>query len=68
MPEFGRYDFVANGALRGIGDIQSPTKQKATKIDSVFIVFHLNDKSKAICIQPFITNFKLTVEAGSTQT
>jgi hypothetical protein len=49
------------------GDIQSTTKQNATKIDSVFIKFHQNDKSKAICIQPFITNFKLTVEDGGVQ-
>jgi hypothetical protein len=31
-------------------------------VDSAFIIFHQNYKSKAIYIPPFIDNFKLTVE------
>jgi hypothetical protein len=58
MQEFGGYYFVKHDAFRDDVDIQSTTKQNATKIDSVFITFHPNDKSKAICIQSFITNFK----------
>jgi hypothetical protein len=68
MREFGGYDFVNNGALRDDDDIQSTTKQKTIKIDSVFITFHPNDKSKAICVQPFIKNFKLTAENAGAQT
>jgi hypothetical protein len=68
MREFGGYDFVNNAALRDDEDIQSNTKQKATHIDSVFITFHPNDKSKAICLQTFIKNFKLTAEDAGAQT
>jgi hypothetical protein len=50
MREFGSYDFVNGNLFRYDGDIQSTTKQKPTKIDSAFITFHPNDKSKAICI------------------
>jgi hypothetical protein len=62
MREFGGYDFASGNTLRYDGNIQSTPKQKATKIDSVFITFHPNDKSNAICIQHFIDNFKLTAE------
>jgi hypothetical protein len=68
MREFGRYDFINNDALRDDGCIQSTTMQKATNIDSVFITFHPNDKIKAICVQPFIKNFKLTAEDADAQT
>jgi hypothetical protein len=54
MREFGGYDFVKHSVFRDEGDIQSTTEQKITKIDSVFINFHSNDKSKTICIQPFM--------------
>jgi hypothetical protein len=57
--EFWEHDFVNENALRDDRNIQSTTKKKAIKIDSVFITFHANDKSKAICIQYFIDNFKL---------
>jgi hypothetical protein len=67
MPESGRFDFVINGTLRDDGYIQSTTSQKATNIESVFIFFHLNYKSKVICIQSFITNFNLTAEGTSVQ-
>jgi hypothetical protein len=60
MWELGLYDFVNNNEFKGDETIQSTTKQKATKIDSVFIIFHPNDKSKTICIQSFISNFKRT--------
>jgi hypothetical protein len=62
MHEFGGYDFVKGNALKFGGDIQSTTIQKSTKFDFIFITFHPNDKSKAICVQPFIDNFKLTAE------
>jgi hypothetical protein len=68
MCEFRDYDFVNNAHLRDYGDIQSTTKQKAAHIDSVFITFHTNDKSKAICVQPFIKNFIQTAEDAGTQT
>jgi hypothetical protein len=45
---FGGYDFANHNALRDGGGIKSIAKQKAPKIDSVFITFHPNDKSKAI--------------------
>jgi hypothetical protein len=61
------YDFLNNGALRDDEDIESTTKRKAQKIDSVFIIFRLNDKRKIICIQPFITDFKLTAEHAGVQ-
>jgi hypothetical protein len=38
------------------------------KTDSVFITFHPNDKSKAICIRPFISNFRQTAEDPDAQT
>jgi hypothetical protein len=44
------------------GSTNSVTKQSASKIDSLFITFHANRKAKAIFIQPFIQNCKLTVE------
>jgi hypothetical protein len=62
MREFEEYDFVNENALRDDRNIQSTIKQKATKIDFVFITFHANDKSKVICIQYFIDNFKLARE------
>jgi hypothetical protein len=68
MREFRGYDFVNNGVFRDDNDIHSATKQKATTIDSVFITFHLNDKSKAICGHPFIKNFTLTAEDAGAQT
>jgi hypothetical protein len=54
-------------ALMNDRKTQSTTKKKVTKIDSVFITFHRNDKSKAICIQSFIGNFRLTAEGASPQ-
>jgi hypothetical protein len=53
---------VKTNPLRDDGDIQFTTKQKDTKINSVFITFHPNDKSKTIFIQPLITNFELIAE------
>jgi hypothetical protein len=67
MRQFQGYDFVNDNALTDDEDIQSTTKQKATKIDSVFIIFHPNDKSKVICIKPLISNFKLTAEGADAQ-
>jgi hypothetical protein len=42
--------------------LTSVTKQSASKIVSLFITFHTDRKAKADCIQPFIENFKITVE------
>jgi hypothetical protein len=50
------------------GDIASVTKQAANKIDSLFITFHYHQMAKAVCIQPFIENFKLTVEEAGNNT
>jgi hypothetical protein len=66
MIKFGEYGFVNGNALRDGGDIQSTAKQKAPKIDFVFITFHPNDKNKATCVQSFIDNFKLTAEDAGT--
>jgi hypothetical protein len=68
MREFDDYDFANLKALRDHWDIQSTTKQKANKIDFVFVSFYANDKSKAICIQRYIKNFKLTAENAGAQT
>jgi hypothetical protein len=46
--------------------MQSTTNQKATKIGSAFITFHPNGKSKAICSQSCIDNFKRAVEDAGT--
>jgi hypothetical protein len=62
LDEFWGFDFVNGNTLRNDGDTQSITKEKATKIDSVFITFHPNDKSRVICTQLFIENFKPTAE------
>jgi hypothetical protein len=53
---------VNGNAYSDDGNIQSATKQKSTKIYFVFISFQPNDKGKAICVQPFIKEFKLTAE------
>jgi hypothetical protein len=42
--------------------MSSVTKQAARKIDSLFITFHPTRHSQEICFQPYIKNFKLTVE------
>jgi hypothetical protein len=34
------------------GDISSVTKQAASKIDSLFIIFHYHRVAKAVCVQP----------------
>jgi hypothetical protein len=57
MQELGGYDFVYRNALRDGRDLESTTKQKVTKIDYAIITFFPNDKSKALCIYPFIDNF-----------
>jgi hypothetical protein len=62
MREFRRHNFGKENALRNGRNIQSTTKKKDTKIDSIFIAFHTNDKSKAICIQLFIGDFNLAAE------
>jgi hypothetical protein len=49
-------------------EISSATKQAASKIDSFFITFHPTRSAKAICIQPYNTNFKLTVEEAGNNT
>jgi hypothetical protein len=59
MDQFEGYDFVNSNQLIDEEDIQSRTKQNATKIDSIFISFHSNDKNKAFCIRPFIDNLNL---------
>jgi hypothetical protein len=46
--EFDGYNVVNGNPNREEGDIQSITKREVTKIDSVFITFHQNDKSKVI--------------------
>jgi hypothetical protein len=38
-------------------DFASTTKQKAQKIDSVFITFNPDEVSKTICVQPDIEKF-----------
>jgi hypothetical protein len=38
--------------------ISSVTKQTASKIDSLFITFHPSRSAKAICVPPYIKNFK----------
>jgi hypothetical protein len=48
--------------------ISSVTKQAASKIDSLFITFHPSRSAKAICVQPYIKNFKLTVEEAGNNT
>jgi hypothetical protein len=50
------------------GNISSVTKQAARKIDSLFITFHNHSSAKAVCIQSFIENFKLTVEEAGNNT
>jgi hypothetical protein len=50
------------------GDIVSVTKQATRKIDSLFITFHYHRSAKAICIQPYITNFKITIEEAGNNT
>jgi hypothetical protein len=47
-------------ALGGV--IESVTKQAASKIDSLFITFHYHRAAKVVCVQPYIKNFKITVE------
>jgi hypothetical protein len=42
--------------------IESVTKQAASKIDSLLIAFHYHFPAKAVCVQPYITDFKITVE------
>jgi hypothetical protein len=48
MCQFIGYDFVSGNALTDDGDLQSTINQNATKIDTAFITFHPNDKSKII--------------------
>jgi hypothetical protein len=49
------------------GNIVSVTKQAASRIDGLLITFHYHRSVKALCIQPYIENLKLTVEeAGNT--
>jgi hypothetical protein len=48
--------------------INSVTKQGASKIDSLFIKFFNHRNAKAICIQPYIRDFKLTVEEEGNNT
>jgi hypothetical protein len=48
--------------------IESVTKQAASKIDSLFITFHYHRAAKAVCVQPYITDFKLTVEEAGNNT
>jgi hypothetical protein len=50
------------------GTISLVTKQAASKIDSLFITFHYHRGAKAICIQPYIKNFRLTVEEAGNNT
>jgi hypothetical protein len=57
------------GPAAGVpGPIISVTKQSASQIDSLFITFHTDRRAKAICIQPFIENFKITVEETGNNT
>jgi hypothetical protein len=44
------------------GVIESVTKQAASKSYCLFIIFHYHGADKAVCIQPYIRDFKLTVE------
>jgi hypothetical protein len=50
------------------GTISSVTKQSASKIDGLLITFHSHRYIKAIFIQPFIQNFKITVEEAGNNT
>ena len=47
--------------------MQYTIKQVATKIDSLFITFHTSDRSKADCVQPYIQDFKITIEEAGNQ-
>jgi hypothetical protein len=44
------------------GVIESVTKQAASKIDRLFITFHYHRAAKAVCVQPYIKKFQITVE------
>jgi hypothetical protein len=48
--------------------ISSVTKQATSKIDSLFITFHPSRSVNTICVQPYIKNFKLTVEETGNNT
>jgi hypothetical protein len=48
--------------------MNSITKQAVTKVDSVFITFHPNEQSKAICLHSYIKDFQLTREDAGNQT
>jgi hypothetical protein len=50
------------------GVIEAVTKQAASKIDSLFITFHYHRPAKAVCVQPYITDFKITVEEAGNNT
>jgi hypothetical protein len=56
-----------SAVIPNVIEMNSTTKQAYTKIDSVFITFHPNEQSKAICAQPYIKDFKLTTEDAGNQ-
>jgi hypothetical protein len=56
------------GTFPGNGDISPITKQAASKIDSLFITFHYHLVVKAICVQSYIEDFKLTAEEAGNNT
>jgi hypothetical protein len=66
MRQFDVNYFIYSGAIRDDEHDQSITKQKATKID-IFYIIRSNDKSKAICIQPYIIKIKFTAEDAPAQ-
>jgi hypothetical protein len=50
------------------GVIESVTKQAASKIDSLFIIFHYHRTAKAVCVQLYIKKFQITVEEAGNNT
>ena len=62
------YGFGVPSAIVATTTMESTTKQAATKIDSLFITFHTSDRAKAICVQPYIRDFKITAEDAGNQT
>ena len=60
-------DLSASAQIAPSSSMQYITKLVATKIDSLFITFHTSDRSKADCVQPYIQDFKITIEEAGNQ-
>jgi hypothetical protein len=59
-PEFGGWNWAAHAL--GNHDFAFTNKQKPQKMNSVFISFHQDETSKAICIHSYIEKFRVTSE------